>query len=202
MAVGPAVAAPSISINSPAPGQPLYNVTPTITVAYSTSGAPLNLASLTIHVNGSLWTNRFTVGPTSASYQVPATEAFVAGRLTITAQIRDQATPPVSAAVTQEYDLFPTFQAVTPAVGRPGDTITLRGLGLDPVPDHNQAVFPNPFGSSPILMPFGSVGPVAGDPEARQGTAVVPEGSASGSLRLSVNGLQSREQLPSRSRRQ
>ena len=189
-------AAVSISVTSPQPGQPLYDVTPTITVAYSSSGAPLNLASLTIHVNGTLWTNRFTVGPTSASYQVPATEAFVAGRLTITAQIRDQATPPVSAAVTQEYDLFPTFQAVTPAVGSPGDTITLRGLGLDLQTGHNQALFPNPFGSTPILVPLASVGPVAGDAEARQGTAVVPEGSTSGVLGLSTNSLQSREQIP------
>jgi alpha-tubulin suppressor-like RCC1 family protein len=169
-------AAVSISIVSPQTGEPT-NPVPRIRVAYSSSAAPLNLGSFRVLVGGEDWTSRFAVGPSSATYEVGATDSLVAGSITISAEIRDGASPPSSAAVTQTYDVFPQLVDFTPGDGRMGDQMAVEVLGLDPNPANSLVEFA-PCVQQPLL---------SADRATRRGALTVPE-ALSGRLRIIVNG--------------
>jgi hypothetical protein len=129
---------------------------------------PLDLTSLRVLVNGADWTARFTVTPDTASYAVSGDDALVAGTLTLRASISDLAG--ASASVEESYAVHPTLQAISPAVGEVGETVTIGALGLDPLPAGNLAVF-----SGGVTAEFGSV-----DRAADRGTVVVPPGAGTG----------------------
>lgn len=186
----PASALSRISVVSPSPSQPVFNVQPTISVTYSSDDptAPLNLDSLTVLVNGVDWTGKFTKGAGSASYAVSAEDALVAGTLTIEASISDQKGG--FATASQPYEVFPTLQALTPTAAHEGDEIRLEALALDPDAADNLAVFPSIFVRAPAgaEVPFLNV-----DRANNRGTVVVPEGALTGSVFVRVNGKASRE---------
>ena len=109
--MGTAEAAPTISIDAPPPGA-LYDPNPTISVSYG--GGPLDLSSLRVTVNGADWTARFSVGPSSATYSVTGNDELIGGDLVIAAQIDDTGTPPQRAVTEQQYQVFPTIEALMP----------------------------------------------------------------------------------------
>ncbi|HLA76397.1 MAG TPA: hypothetical protein VJU18_02330, partial [Vicinamibacteria bacterium] len=185
-----AQAAPTISITSPTPGQPVYDVRPTIVVTYSTSDpeVPLNLDSLTVSVNNLNWTAKFSKTDTSATYAISAEDALVAGMLTIEASISDDAG--ASASATQQYEVFPTLQAVNPSAGRENDEVTVTGLGLDPAPERSVLRFRSPFDANGVDAPFTAV-----DRASNQGMVRVPGDAVTGPVRLVVNGKPSRETI-------
>jgi hypothetical protein len=186
LAASAAWAAPSISVVAPPPGQPVYDVQPTMTVTYSTDTpqVPLNLETLRITVNGIDWTAKFTQGTSSATYAVSAVDALVAGTLTVEAFVADPGGG--SASATQTYEVFPTLRAVAPSIGSEGSEITVDVLGLDPDPSKNKALFTSRFSAAGAEAALLTV-----DRATSRGTVTVPEGAVSGNLFVSVNGRQS-----------
>jgi hypothetical protein len=175
---GAAQATPTIVISSPTAGQPV-DPKPTIAIAYTSDdpAAPLVLASLRVTVNGFDWTGKFTIGADSASYVVGAEDELIGGAVTIAASIGDEAGTTASAFA--DYEVLPRFQTLTPGVASAGDIVTVTALGLDPNPDRNFALL-EPDG---LTAKFSEV-----DRANDTGRFVVPAGTVSGTVGLSVNG--------------
>jgi hypothetical protein len=181
-----AQASPTITVSSPPAGQPLYDLRPAITVAYTSDdpAAPLNLATLRVTVNGFDWTAKFTTGPDSATYAVTVDDELIAGALTIAASISD--TAGASAFAAANYDVFPTFSALAPSTAEAGDTISLMASGLDPVAGRNKALL-TPSGLTAALSDV--------DRSIGTGRFTLPAGTTSGDVGLEVNGKVARERI-------
>ncbi len=181
-----AQASPTITVTAPPAGQPLYDLRPTITVGYTSDdpGAPLNLTTLRVTVNGFDWTGKFTAGPDSATYAVTVDDELIAGALTIAASISDTAGASASAAA--NYDVFPTFSALAPSTAEAGDTISLMASGLDPVGGRNKALL-TPNGLTAALSDV--------DRSIGTGRFTLPAGTTSGDVGLEVNGKVARERI-------
>jgi hypothetical protein len=171
-------ATPTIVISSPTAGQPV-DPRPTITIAYTSDdqAVPLVPASLHVTVSGFDWTGKFTVGADSARYVVGAEDELVGGALTIAASIADEAG--TTASVSVDYEVLPRIQTLMPGVASAGDIVTITALGLDPNPDRNLALL-EPNG---LKAKFSEVDRLTGT-----GRFVVPAGTVSGTVGLSVNG--------------
>lgn len=172
---------PSLTITGPAAGN-LTDTRPTFTITYSSDNPnlPLNLSTFSVTANGVAWTGRFTAAPDGATYIVPQGEPLVAGPLVLTASIRDTAGTQASDGRT--YAVVPTFVAMLPTTGEPGDTLTLTVRGLSATPTDNSAVFASLSGS-PIVVPFASA-----DVPADMGSVLVPEDAASGDVFVRIAG--------------
>lgn len=181
-----AQASPTINVSSPPAGQPLYDLRPTITVAYTSDdpAAPLNLATLRVTVNGFDWTARFTAGPDSATYAVTVDDELIAGALTIAASISD--TAGASASTAAAYDVFPKLSALAPSTAEAGDMISLMASGLDPVAGRNKALL-TPNGLTAALSDV--------DRSIDTGRFTLPAGTTTGDVGLEVNGKVARERI-------
>jgi len=181
-----AQASPTITVSSPPAGQPLYDLRPTMTVAYTSDdlGVALDLATLRVTVNGFDWTAKFTAGPASATYAVTVDDELIAGALTIAASISD--TAGASASTAADYDVFPTLSALAPSTAEAGDTISLMASGLDAAAGQNKALL-TPSGLTAALSDV--------DRSIGTGRFTLPAGTTSGDVGLEVNGKVARERL-------
>jgi hypothetical protein len=176
------LATPTITLSSPTPGQPLYNLKPTISISYTSDdpAAPIDPSTLQVTVNGVDWTSRFAKGPDSASYAVSAADALVAGTLAIGASVKDSAAAVASFA--QTIAVHPTLLSISPTIGPVGAEVTVAGQGLDPQASHNGLLFRSVFSLAGVVAPFTSVDLTTGTGKAR-----VPSEAYTGPVALVVN---------------
>jgi hypothetical protein len=175
----------SIRVVSPTPGSPVYDVRPTIIVAYASPDSTLNLTTLSVRVDGVDWTSRFNVGPDKATYAIAVEDALVAGTRTIEASIADAT---ATASVTQAYDVFPTFTALSPTTAAVGQELALGVLGLDPNTPSDEVTFRSLYNRDGTTVPM-----TTADAVADRGTTFVPADTETGPVSVKVNGNEARE---------
>jgi hypothetical protein len=179
-----------IQITSPSQND-IYTVAPTftVTIASDDPSRPLDLGSFRAYGGPQDWSQRFAVGPDSATHTV--TEPLVAGEFTLSVSISD--VPPEggtaqAANASRTWLVHPNLTALSPVSGEPSAQIHVAADGLDPNPANNRLVFYSFLQRDGVPAVLSSV-------EGTTGVVSVPHGAMSGDVFVEVNGVQSRNSL-------
>ena len=139
---------PVINIISPLDGDILYNNTPLVQVEFYDIEGGINFSTLSIKINGIDQTSQFLIhtagGIISASWQIPYDFRLPDGPNQFVAFLENCAG--IGAGATSDVTvsnqcLSPSIAEIIPAVGFPGNVVTINGTGFGSGPSSNTVYF-------------------------------------------------------------